>query len=139
MTIAEAMQKMRADKGKLSGLSVLNPEITAHSAWELIWRELVKLCGDYTPQTKLSNWLEKRVRQVCSNRFDPDLPDLTLPPMSRKITEPRPKPWHYVLPEKPLLIVKSPAVVTKAQPPPAPDVEGTPAPPKPKPFTRKFS
>lgn len=135
MTIAQAMQQMEADRKKLSGLSVLNPDLSARDAWELIWRELIKLRSQYEPQTKLSEWLAKRVRQVCSNRLDPDLPDLVMPPGSTK----KPDPFYYALPKKPLLILHAPTVVTTQRPPAEPDVETAPAPPKPKPFTRKFS
>lgn len=139
MTIAQAMQQMEADRKKLSGLSVLNPDLSALDAWELIWRELIKLRSQYEPQTKLSEWLAKRVRQVCSNRLDPDLPDLVLPPGSTKKADPLNIPLSTKPVFLPHLILHAPTVVTTQRPPAEPDVETAPAPPKPKPFTRKFS
>lgn len=57
--------------------SVLNPSISAIDAWELVWRALLKARdeSDSGEMAVLSGWFELRVRQVCVNRFNPQLED----------------------------------------------------------------
>jgi hypothetical protein len=74
--IHEAIAIMIKDrKFDRSATSVLNPSISAMDAWELVWRALLKARdeSDTGEMAVLSGWFEKRVRQVCVNRINPDL------------------------------------------------------------------
>ncbi len=105
MTIHEGLSQLKQARASLSGQSVLNPEITAVDAWELLWREMVKLYGEHDPMTRLAPWLEKRVRQICTNRLNPALPDLVGPPagenwLAEKFPKPREAPPGEEQPKK---------------------------------------
>lgn len=99
MNLEQAMEIMKAARPALAkdplAPSILNPSITQIDAWEIVWRTLVgeqaKLVLGTVPvslKSKLSTFMVKRVRQVCLNKLNPDLPDeATLPPV-----EPDPPP-----------------------------------------------
>jgi len=139
MTIDQGMERLKESRSKLSGLSVLNPALSAREAWEVVWTALVNLRSDYPGSTKLSAWLQKRVQQVSTNRFNPLLPDLTPPPGAPPMTrKKKSEPVYVDAPNTSFFLLPGPEVVTSLPPPEAP-AQGRPVPAKPRPFDRKFS
>lgn len=83
------MQVMRVMRDGLSATepSVLNPALTQLKAWGIVWDALVSghtsmlIPGQAplwhmepgTATWVLSPWLEKRVKQVCLNRIEPEV------------------------------------------------------------------
>lgn len=138
MTIHEAVSRMKQNRGDLSGASVLNPEISSQDAWELLWRELVKLYGQHNPTTQLSAWLVKRVNQVLMNRINVELEDpprtyphlVMSPPTRSRIMRVNELAQHNHI-QDPL----PPPTLNEAANPPAPKKKII----KLKPFDRKFS
>lgn len=82
-------------KLKPEHISVLNPQLTALQAWDIVWSRLTEMRND--PQAELTAvamlppWLVKRIRQVTTNKMNPDLENVSstiLDPASEKPVDP---------------------------------------------------
>ena len=78
MTLDEAIEMMKAGRPKEKNVrSVLNPTLCTIQAWNIVWTALIQTPDDATWKRILDKdipaWLEKRVRQVCTNQMDPSI------------------------------------------------------------------
>lgn len=75
--------------------SVLNMTLTVQQAWDIVWQRLNEMRNDpqceFREAALLPDWLIKRIRQVTSNKMNPDLEnvaDTILDPIQEKPADP---------------------------------------------------
>lgn len=100
VTVGEAMSYMQAAFPGLEHKkpSVLNPELSALVAWEIVWKKLLDLVNDDPTAYKntLAPWLQKRILQVCRNSFAPgDKPPTPSDVLDILDPDDKPKPGPY--------------------------------------------
>lgn len=82
-------------KTKPTDVSVLNPQLTVQQAWDIVWTRITEMRNDPQCEFKavalLPDWLIKRIRQVTTNKMNPDLEivaDSILDPAHEKPSDP---------------------------------------------------